>query len=54
MEILEDLSDAGKTIILVTHEKYTAEYAERIIFLRDGNIESDGAVENRRRNGLVK
>ncbi len=54
MEILEDLSDAGKTIILVTHEKYTAEYSERIIFLRDGKIESDGAVEHRRRNGLVK
>jgi len=54
MEILEDLSDSGKTIILVTHEKYTAEYSERIIFLRDGNIESDGKVEYRRRNGLIK
>ena len=54
MEILEDLSEAGKTIILVTHEKYTAEYSERIIFLRDGKIESDSAVKHRRKNGLVK
>ncbi|PIR94693.1 macrolide ABC transporter ATP-binding protein [Candidatus Falkowbacteria bacterium CG10_big_fil_rev_8_21_14_0_10_37_6] len=54
MEILEKLNDSGKTIILVTHEKYTAEYSERIIFLKDGNIENDGKVEHRRRNGLIK
>jgi len=54
MEILEDLNESGKTIILVTHEKYTAEYSERIIFLRDGKIESDEAVKHRRKKGLVK
>lgn len=54
MEILEKLNDNGKTIILVTHEKYTAEYSERIIFLRDGLIESDTAVQHRHRNGLIK
>ncbi len=33
--------EAGNTIILVTHEPDIAEYAHRIIRLRDGEIESD-------------
>src|SRR3989339_2078427 len=41
MQILNKLHEQGKTIILVTHEQYTAEYAERIIKLKDGKIESD-------------
>jgi putative ABC transport system ATP-binding protein len=48
MEILEDLHDLGHTIILVTHESDTANHAERIILLRDGLIESDRAVDQRR------
>jgi len=47
MEILQDLNDAGKTIILVTHEQYTAEHAKRIIRIRDGNIVGDHKVEQR-------
>ncbi len=48
MKIIQDLNlKQGHTIILVTHEKYTAEHAERIIFMRDGLIESDKKVENR-------
>ena len=31
----------GHTIILITHERYVAEHADRIIELRDGNIISD-------------
>jgi len=54
MEILEDLNQRGKTVILVTHERYTAEYAERIILLKDGRIVSDEAVQERRKKGLVK
>jgi putative ABC transport system ATP-binding protein len=41
MGILADLNRAGKTVILVTHETYTAEFARRIIRLRDGAVESD-------------
>ena len=48
MKILEDLNKAGNTIILVTHETYTAEHAERIIRLRDGEIVSDLKVNHRR------
>ncbi|KKQ28235.1 MAG: antimicrobial peptide ABC transporter ATPase [Candidatus Magasanikbacteria bacterium GW2011_GWC2_37_14] len=48
MKILQELNlKQGHTIILVTHEKYTAEHAERIIKMRDGLIESDEAVKNR-------
>jgi len=41
MEILETLHDRGRTVILVTHETNTAEFASRIIRLKDGVIESD-------------
>ncbi len=47
MEILQRLNDQGHTIILVTHETYTAEYAQRIIRMRDGKIASDKQVDNR-------
>ena len=39
ISIFEDLSNAGKTIILITHEMGLAEKAERIIKIRDGEIE---------------
>lgn len=48
MKILEDLNEAGNTIILVTHETYTAEHAQRIIRLKDGEITSDIKVSHRR------
>ena len=48
MRILQDLNlHHQHTIILVTHEKYTAEHAERIIHMRDGLIESDRPVTDR-------
>jgi putative ABC transport system ATP-binding protein len=48
MQILQDLNiSQNHTIILVTHEKYTAEHAERIIKLRDGKLVSDSPVSER-------
>ncbi|PIR73551.1 MAG: macrolide ABC transporter ATP-binding protein [Candidatus Moranbacteria bacterium CG10_big_fil_rev_8_21_14_0_10_35_21] len=47
MEILDDLNEEGHTIILVTHETQTAQYAKRIISMKDGQIISDVNVENR-------
>lgn len=44
MRILQKLNMEGKTIILVTHETYTAEHAKRIVRMRDGQIESDEAI----------
>ena len=47
MKILQSLNKEGKTIILVTHEKYTAEHAKRILRIKDGLITSDTNVSHR-------
>ncbi|MCX6813692.1 MAG: ABC transporter ATP-binding protein [Candidatus Azambacteria bacterium] len=56
MEILEKLHEEGHTIILVTHETYTAEYAHRLIKIKDGLVESDELVEQKHKhqNGFLK
>jgi len=54
MEFIDKLHEQGHTIILITHETYTAEYAERIIRLRDGRIESDEEVAQRHEGGFIK
>lgn len=41
MDIFCKLHKQGKTIILVTHEPDIAEYAERVIVVRDGRVISD-------------
>lgn len=41
MSIFEKIHSDGNTVILVTHEPDIAEYAHRIIRLRDGLLESD-------------
>ncbi|MDO8664295.1 MAG: ABC transporter ATP-binding protein [Candidatus Liptonbacteria bacterium] len=49
MSIIQKLNIENKrTIILVTHETYTAEHAQRIIRLLDGKVESDKSVDSRR------
>lgn len=48
MEIIQRLSEKeGKTVILITHETYTADHAERIITMHDGMIASDKSVGHR-------
>jgi putative ABC transport system ATP-binding protein len=41
MELFDDIQKSGNTIILVTHEEGIANYAHRIVRLRDGVLESD-------------
>jgi len=41
MKIFDGLHDSGNTIILVTHERYIAEHANRTINLLDGKIRTD-------------
>ncbi|EKE11922.1 MAG: hypothetical protein ACD_14C00072G0001 [uncultured bacterium] len=47
MKILQKLNDAGHTIILVTHETYTAQHAKRTLIMKDGQLISDEPVLNR-------
>ena len=48
MGIIQHLNEEhGKTIVLITHETSTAEHAERVITLLDGEIETDKKVRNR-------
>lgn len=50
MGILQKLNEeTGQTIILITHESETAEHADRIIHVLDGEIESDQKVKQRRK-----
>jgi putative ABC transport system ATP-binding protein len=41
MQIFDEIHQQGNTIILVTHEEEIAEYAHRVIRLRDGLVETD-------------
>ncbi|MGQ7461757.1 ABC transporter ATP-binding protein [Streptococcus suis] len=45
MELLTELNNEGKTIIMVTHEPEIAAYAKRKIVLRDGIITEDSRRE---------
>ncbi|HEY9584188.1 MAG TPA: ABC transporter ATP-binding protein [Candidatus Paceibacterota bacterium] len=49
MSIIQNLNvKQGKTIVLITHETATAEHAERILHMIDGEIDNDRKVERRR------
>lgn len=47
MQLLTELNDEGKTVILVTHEPHIAEHAKRIIHIVDGQVEWDRPVRER-------
>ncbi len=49
MGIFQSLNDAGITIIVVTHERDIAEYAERRVVFRDGKVIEDAPVKGRKR-----
>jgi putative ABC transport system ATP-binding protein len=44
MQTFQKLNSEGHTIILITHELEIAQYAKRIISIRDGLIESDSKI----------
>jgi len=48
MGLFDALHKEGNTIILVTHEADIAAHAHRIVHIRDGVVEKDEAVTNRR------
>ncbi len=49
LALFDRLNEAGKTIILVTHEDEVARHTKRIIRLRDGMIQSDSLNTDRKR-----
>lgn len=52
MEIFQTLNKQGNTIVMITHERYIAEHAKRIILLRDGKIVEDN--KNHRQKYTIK
>ncbi|MBI2594086.1 ABC transporter ATP-binding protein [Candidatus Curtissbacteria bacterium] len=51
MNIFRKLNNQGNTIVIITHEATIANFAKRIITIRDGQIEKD--KKNQRRNKKV-
>jgi len=47
MMILQKLNNEGTTIILVTHETFTAMHGKRMIKMKDGHIISDEPIKER-------
>lgn len=47
MDVFQRLNREGLTIMMVTHEREMAQFAGRIVLLRDGLIRSDRAVDSR-------
>ena len=48
MGIFQELNDTDKTVILITHEPDIAQHAKRIVTVRDGLIQHDEVIEQRR------
>jgi len=48
MGIFQQLNEEGKTIVLITHEPDIAQHAKRIVHVRDGRIQKDERIEQRR------
>jgi putative ABC transport system ATP-binding protein len=53
MKLFDRLQGEGNTIILVTHERDIAEYAHRVISIRDGKIASDEQMKRSTTSPIV-
>ncbi len=49
LAIFQGLNDAGKTVVMVTHEPDVAEHCRRIVRMRDGQVSADERVLTPRR-----
>lgn len=45
MDLLTELHQSGQTIVMVTHEEEIAQYAQRVIRMKDGKVLKDSAYE---------
>jgi len=53
MGIFQRLNDDGKTVVLITHEPDIAQYAKRIVHMRDGQIQHDEVGKQKRPVAIV-
>ena len=47
LKLLGALNDAGRTVVLITHEEEVAAFAKRVVRMRDGRVESDRVQRSR-------
>jgi putative ABC transport system ATP-binding protein len=47
--VLSALNDAGRTVVIITHEQEIARFAKRVVRLRDGHIDTDQSSRTGRR-----
>jgi putative ABC transport system ATP-binding protein len=47
MKLLVELNEAGRTVVLITHEDEVSAFAKRVVTLRDGEVVSDRAPRRR-------
>jgi putative ABC transport system ATP-binding protein len=47
LKLLGALNDAGRTVVIITHEEEVALFAKRVVRMRDGHIESDRVQRSR-------
>lgn len=48
LALFQRLNDEGRTIIMVTHEDEVSQHAKRVIWLKDGEVQSDDPVVDRK------
>ena len=53
MDLFDQIHCKGNTVIMVTHEEDIAEYAHRIVRLRDGLVETDLVNQHIRKANLL-
>ena len=46
-DLFVQLNNKGKTIVMITHEPEIAQFAKRMIYLRDGRVLTDEIITNR-------
>jgi len=53
LELLGSLTEAGNSVVMVTHDMSAAQYCDRVITLQDGRIGSIAAGEHAARRGVL-